>query len=84
MEKISVKDRLPNTDIDGKEYLCVVRTNNTSQEYKMIPWEIPTEYEDEVNDPFFAVVCHTPSGDYIKREVTHWFELPELPYRVNC
>ncbi len=87
MKKIDVNDRMPTLKDCGKTYLCIVKSCGMFQSYELVEWFNPLEGED-LSDrdthemPHFLLENKHCGQSSIERIVTHWFELPELPYRI--
>ncbi len=88
MEKIDITKRVPTLEDCGKTYLCVVKSCGIFQGYELAEWFNPLEDEDLADRephemPHFSIENRYCGQQALDRDVTHWFELPELPYRVG-
>ena len=83
MEWISVKDRLPNMEDCGEDFLCSIKTCTHFQEYELAEWFNPMN-EDEVATekhemPHFSIKASFVNQQLLSREVTHWMPLLTHP-----
>ncbi len=87
MEWISVKDKLPEYELCGDEFLCLVQVETNFQEYELAEWFNPMVdiSEDESKEcekheqPHFNIKISFCGQQSLNREVTHWMPLPQKP-----
>lgn len=72
---INIKEKTPSLEDIGKEFLVAVKLT-TRHEYEIAEW---FDSEDGETEPFFNIEIPYCGQHPIKREVTHWAELIELP-----
>lgn len=79
-------DKPTNDDI-GKEFLCIIKECDMFQRYELCEWWSPLcDDETPMDDsemPSFSIENKTCGQQSLSREVTHWAELPKLPYRIK-
>jgi hypothetical protein len=75
MKWIKYDEQKPKKEDCGREFLVAVKLT-TRNEYQIAEW---FDMEDGETDPFFRIENNFIGQQMVKRQVTYWAELIDLP-----